>query len=47
MDQTFIHGLLMVGHGGTCVTMPVLYAAIGKWLGFAIEWVQGHRIRTR
>ena len=34
----FIHGLL-TGHGGTCVTMPVLYAAIGRRLGFPIRLV--------
>lgn len=32
----FIHGIL-TGHGGTCVTMPVLYAAIGRRLGFPIK----------
>ena len=25
----FIHGLLS-GHGGTCVTMPILYVAVGR-----------------
>jgi len=29
----FLHGIL-AGHGGTCVTMPVLYIAIGRRLGF-------------
>lgn len=28
----FLHGLLS-GHGGTCVTMPILYAAVGRRLG--------------
>jgi Transglutaminase-like superfamily len=32
----FIHGLLS-GHGGTCVTMPVLYAAIGRRLGYPMK----------
>lgn len=32
----FIHGLL-TGFGGTCVTMPVLYAAIGRRLGYPIK----------
>ncbi len=34
----FIHGLL-TGRGGTCVTMPVLYAAIGRRLGYPIKLV--------
>ncbi len=34
----FLTGLL-TGHGGTCVTMPVLYAAIGRRLGFPIKLV--------
>ena len=34
----FLHGLL-TGHGGTCVTMPVLYAAIGRRLGYPIKLV--------
>jgi hypothetical protein len=28
-----IHGILQ-GHGGTCVTMPMLYCAIGRRLGY-------------
>ena len=36
--RLFIHGLL-TGHGGTCVSMPVLYAAIGRRLGFPIKLV--------
>ncbi len=35
----FIHGLLQ-GHGGSCVTLPVLYAAIGRRLGYPIKLVQ-------
>ena len=35
----FIHGLLD-GHGGTCVTMPVLYVAIGRRLGYPLYLVQ-------
>jgi hypothetical protein len=34
----FIHGLLS-GHGGTCVTTPVLYAAVGRRLGYPIKLV--------
>ena len=33
--EGFIHGLLM-GMGGTCADMPVLYAAIGRRLGYPI-----------
>jgi RHS repeat-associated protein len=35
----FIHGLLD-GHGGTCVTMPILYIAIGRRLGYPLYLVQ-------
>ena len=34
----FLHGVL-TGHGGTCVTMPVLYIAIGRRLGYPLELV--------
>jgi hypothetical protein len=32
----FLHGLLS-GHGGTCVTMPILYCAIGRRLGYPLK----------
>jgi hypothetical protein len=32
----FLHGLLF-GNGGTCATMPVLYAVIGRRLGYPIK----------
>ena len=35
----FIHGLLD-GQGGTCVTMPVLYIAVGRRLGYPLYLVQ-------
>ncbi len=35
----FIHGLLD-GHGGTCVTMPILYIAIGRRLGYPLFLAQ-------
>jgi len=35
----FIHGLLD-GQGGTCVTMPVLYVAIGRRLGYPLHLAQ-------
>jgi hypothetical protein len=33
--EGFIHGLLQ-GKGGTCANMPVLYAAVGRRLGYAM-----------
>ena len=35
----FIHGILS-GHGGTCVTMPILYIAIGRRLGYPLKLVR-------
>ncbi|MBX3411500.1 MAG: hypothetical protein KF708_02190 [Pirellulales bacterium] len=35
-QNLFIHGILD-GHGGTCCTMPVLYAAISRRLGYPIK----------
>jgi hypothetical protein len=32
----FIHGLLS-GYGGTCVSMPVLYVAVGRRLGYPLK----------
>ncbi|MBX3378108.1 MAG: hypothetical protein KF678_14025 [Phycisphaeraceae bacterium] len=42
-DQ-FIHGLMDPDQGGTCASMPVLYAAVGRRLGYPIKLVQarGH-----
>ncbi len=42
-DQ-FIHGLMDPAHGGTCASMPVLYAAVGRRLGYPIRLVttRGH-----
>ncbi len=42
-DQ-FIHGLLDPALGGTCASMPVLYAAVGRRLGYPIRLVttRGH-----
>lgn len=43
-DQ-FLHGLVgrspIEIRGGTCVSMPVLYAAVGRRLGYPIKLVQG------
>lgn len=33
----FLHGLLNPPHEGTCVSMPVLYAAVGRTLGYPIR----------
>jgi hypothetical protein len=38
----FIHGPLN-GHGGTCVTMPVLYIAVGRRLGYPLKLVRAHQ----
>jgi tetratricopeptide (TPR) repeat protein len=37
-DQ-FIHGLMDGEGGGTCVSLPVLYAAVGRRLGYPIRLV--------
>ncbi len=37
----FIHGMLG-GNGGTCASMPVLYAAVGRRLGWPIKLVHAH-----
>jgi tetratricopeptide (TPR) repeat protein len=39
----FIHGLI-TGPGGTCASMPVLYASVGRRLGYPLKLVQskGH-----
>ena len=34
---SFIHGLLMSKHVGTCASMPVLYVAIGRRLGYPVS----------
>lgn len=34
----FIHGPL-TGHGGTCVTMPVLFVSLGRRLGYPLKLV--------
>lgn len=35
----FLHGMLEPGRGGTCASMPVLYAAVGRRLGYPIGLV--------
>ena len=36
--DTFIHGIIQ-GNGGTCASMPVVYAAVGRRLGYPIKLV--------
>jgi hypothetical protein len=36
--DSFIHGIIQ-GDGGTCTTMPVVYAAVGRRLGYPIKLV--------
>jgi hypothetical protein len=38
----FIHGLLEEPHTGTCASMPVLYVAAGKRLGYPLKLVLTH-----
>jgi hypothetical protein len=35
-EDLFIHGMIGRNNGGTCVSMPVLYTAIGRRLGYPI-----------
>ena len=35
----FIHGIIGDGEGGTCVSMPVLYVAVGRRLGYPLKLV--------
>jgi hypothetical protein len=37
--KLFVHGVLD-GHGGTCATLPVLYVAIGRRLGYPLKLVR-------
>jgi hypothetical protein len=39
----FIHGLVGSDNGGTCVSMPVLYVAIGRRLGYPVYLVLAKR----
>jgi hypothetical protein len=40
-EDCFLYGIL-AGPGGTCATMPVLYAAVGRRLGYPIRLVTAH-----
>ena len=35
----FLHGLVGDANGGTCISMPVVYAAVGRRLGYPIKLV--------
>ncbi len=39
----FIHGLIDSDNGGTCVSMPVLYVAVGRRLGYPLRLVVAKR----
>jgi hypothetical protein len=41
-DEQFIHGVIQ-GPGGTCATLPVVYAAVGRRLGYPIRLVATKR----
>jgi hypothetical protein len=40
-SDTFIHGIIQ-GDGGTCASLPVLYVAIGRRLGYPLKLVSAH-----
>jgi hypothetical protein len=40
--DTFVHGVIQ-GDGGTCATMPVVYAAVGRRLGYPLRLAQARR----
>jgi len=35
----FLHGMVGSDNGGTCVSMPVLYVAVGRRLGYPMRLV--------
>jgi hypothetical protein len=35
----FLHGII-AGRGGTCASLPVLYAAVGRRLGYPLKLVR-------
>lgn len=41
-EDIFIHGALM-GAGGTCASLPVVYAAVGRRLGYPLKLVSTRR----
>jgi hypothetical protein len=42
LDGAFIHGIFQ-GEGGTCASLPVLYAAVGRRLGYPLRLVHARR----
>jgi hypothetical protein len=38
----FIHGMVNDNNGGTCVSMPVLYASVGRRLGYPLKLTTTH-----
>ena len=38
LEDSFLHGITQ-GQGGTCASLPVLYAAVGRRLGYPIKLV--------
>lgn len=38
LESQFIHGIVQ-GHGGTCASLPVVYTAVGRRLGYPIKLV--------
>jgi hypothetical protein len=38
----FIHGIMPAASGGTCASMPVMYVAIGRRLGYPMKLVLAH-----
>lgn len=42
-EDLFLHGLVDNDNGGTCVSMPVLYVAVGRRLGYPVYLVLAKR----
>ena len=40
-DDQFVHGAV-VGPGGTCASLPVVYAAVGRRIGYPVRLVLAH-----
>lgn len=40
-QDLFVNGLTESGHQGTCASLPVLYVAIGRRLGYPLKLVEG------
>ena len=38
-EDLFIHGMIASDNGGTCVSMPVLYVAVGRRVGYPLKLV--------